>query len=110
MDEKRDVCLFKVGFTKDIEHRVIPYTTSNPTVKCISYVKTMEKSKRNVEKLFHDEVASRGYQFITAHIDSKKTEWFAVSYNDAFYGELITKGLNAFQCGKNRKNCGEYRK
>jgi hypothetical protein len=109
-DEKRDFCLFKVGFTKNLDQRIYSYTTANPLVECVSHVQTMAKSKRNVEKLFHDEIASRGYQFVTARIDGKRTEWFMVSYNDPFYGELITKGLNAFQCGKSRKNCGEYRK
>lgn len=107
-DEKRDYCLFKVGFASDLRIRLYAYTTHNPMVNCISTVKTMEKSKRAVEHQFHEEVRHMGYEFVTATIDGKKTEWFAVGYNDPFYAELCTKGLNAFKCGKNRKNHGEY--
>ena len=108
-DEKRDYCLFKVGFASDLKVRLYAYTTHNPLVDCISTIQTMEKSKKTVEKKFHEEIKSMGYEFVTATIDRKKTEWFAVSYDDPFYGELSTKGLNAFKCGKVRKNFGEYR-
>ena len=109
-DEKRDYCLFKVGFASKLAVRLYAYTTHNPLVNCISTVKTVAKSKREVEHLFHDEVKARGYEFVRATIDGKKTEWFAVAYDDPFYGELNTKGLNAFKCGKRRKNYGEYQK
>ena len=55
---------------------------------------------------FHDEIVARGYEFVSAVIDGKHTEWFKVSYDDPFYTELCEKGLNAFKCGKNRKNYG----
>ena len=107
-DEKRNYALLKAGFAKDISTRVYAYTTHNPEVQCISTMRTMEKSKRNIEAMFHAEIESRGYEFVTAIIDGKKTEWFKVNYDDPFYAELEEKGLNAFKCGKNRKNYGVY--
>lgn len=107
-DDKKDFALFKVGFASALRTRLYAYTTHNPLAECISYVKTQEKSGRNVEKMFHDEIVSRGYDFVIAKIDWKKTEWFKVDYNDPFYNELNIKGLNAFQCGKNRKDNGEF--
>jgi hypothetical protein len=109
-DEKRNYCLFKVGFTSNIDARIKQYTTHNPECECVSIIRTQVKSKRNIEKIFHDEIQKRGYIFTTAVIDGKTTEWFRVSYNDEFFNQLTTKGLTAFQCGKNRKNYGEYRK
>lgn len=107
-DEKRDYAIFKVGFAKDMTKRIHQYTTHNPEVQCISTVKTQLSSNRNVEKLFHKEIERKGYEFVTAIIDGKKTEWFKVPYSDPFFGELNAKGLNAFECGKNRKNYGTF--
>lgn len=109
-DEKRNYCLFKVGFTASLEQRIYAYTTANPEVECISTIHTQAKSNRNIEKTFHNEIIKRGYQFVNANIDNKSTEWFKVEYNDPFYMELIEKGLNAFKCGRNRKNYGTYTK
>ena len=105
-DEKRNYALIKAGFAKDLDKRIYQYTTHNPLCECISHVKTQEKSGRNIEKMFHDEIVARGYEFVSAVIDGKHTEWFKVSYDDPFYTELCEKGLNAFKCGKNRKNYG----
>jgi hypothetical protein len=109
-DEKRNYCLFKVGFTTDLDGRLYAYTSHNPEARCISTVKTQLESGRNIEKLFHKEIQARGYEFVTAIIDGKQTEWFKVPYTDQFFGELSAKGLNAFRCGRNRKNYGEYHK
>ena len=105
-DEKRDYCLFKVGFTTDIKKRMHAYTTHNPEAKCISTVLTKVASGRKVETAFHKEIEKRGYRFVTATIDGKRTEWFSVPYTDTFYNELMSKGLNAFGCGKRRHNMG----
>ena len=107
-DEKRNFCLCKVGFAKNMEKRVEQYTTHNPSVECISTVRTMEKSKHQIEKLFHEEIIARGYEFVVANIDGKKTEWFKINYDDPFFAELEEKGLNAFKCGRTRKNYGVY--
>lgn len=107
-DEKRNYALFKVGFTENLENRIYQYTSHNPEVECISTVNTYQVTHRNVEKLFHQEIEQRGYQFSTAIIDGKRTEWFRVAYTDPFFGELCSKGLNAFRCGKNRKDNGTY--
>lgn len=107
MDEKRAYALFKAGFAKNIENRIYAYTTHNPEVRCISHVKTQLKSKREVEKMFHEEIIKRGYEMVTAIIDGKKTEWFRVSYDDPFFNELCENGLCAFSCGRRRKNYGE---
>ena len=109
-DEKRNYCLFKVGFATNLNTRLYAYTTHNPEVQCISTVKTQLSSGRNIEKIFHKEIEKRGYEFVSAMIDNKKTEWFKVPYTDPFFGELSAKGLNAFECGKKRKNYGEYHK
>lgn len=108
IDEKRNHALCKVGFASHLAQRIYSYTTHNPEVKCISYVKTMEKSRHKVEIMFQEEVKKRGYDFVTAVIDGKATEWFIVDYSDPFFAELMEKGLNAFSCGKNRKNYGCY--
>ena len=107
IDEKRNYALVKAGFAKNIESRIYAYTTHNPEVRCVSHVKTQLKSKREVEKMFHEEIIKRDYEMVTAIIDGKKTEWFRVSYEDPFYSELCEKGLCAFNCGKRRKNYGE---
>lgn len=108
VDEKKDFCLCKVGYAKKLITRIYAYTTHNPLVECVSYVETMEKSKRHVEEMFHEEIVKRGYEFVNAKIDGKKTEWFKVSYDDPFYKEIKEKGLNAFACGKRRKNHGAF--
>lgn len=108
LDEKKNHALGKVGYAANIESRVYAYTSHNPEVQCISTMKTMDKSKRNIEAMFHAEIEEKGYEFVTATIDGKKTEWFKVSYDDPFYAELKEKGLNAFKCGKRRKNYGVY--
>ena len=105
-DEKRNYALFKPGFAKNLEQRVYAYTTHNPEVECISHINTREASKHKIEGMFHAEVERRGYEFVTAVIDGKKTEWFKVAYDDPFYAELCEHGLNAFKCGKNRKYHG----
>ena len=107
IDEKRYYALVKPGFAKDLTKRIYAYTTHNPEVRCVSHIKTQLKSKREVEKMFHEEVIQRGYEMVTATIDGKKTEWFKISYEDPFYAELCEKGLCAFKCGKRRKNYGE---
>lgn len=107
-DEKRNYAMFKVGFAKNMEKRICQYTTHNPEVQCISTVNTQLTSGRNIEKMFHEEIKKRGYEFSIAYIDGKKTEWFKVPYTDPFFAELSAKGLNAFNCGRKRKNYGEY--
>ena len=110
MDEKKDHACFKAGFAKNLSDRVYAYTTHNPEVRCISHIKTMEKSGYKVEKMFHAEILARGYEMVVATMDGKKTEWFKVPYDDPFYTELMTLGLCAFKCGKRRKNYGEFTK
>ena len=105
-DEKKNFALFKVGFATDLNKRIYQYTTHNPLCECISHVRTQERSGRNIEKMFHDEIISRGYELINAIIDGKSTEWFCVSYDDPFYVEICKKELNAFKCGRSRKNYG----
>ena len=107
LDQKRFYALFKAGFAKNLAKRIYQYTTHNPEVRCISHIKTQLKTKREIEKLFHQEIISRGYEMVTAVIDGKKTEWFRVSYDDPFYAELCELGLCAFNCGKRRKDYGE---
>lgn len=100
-DEKRDYCLFKVGFTKDIEKRMKTYATYNPTTQLINYCQTKEISKCKIEKAFQKEVNKKGFAFVLSNMHTL-TEWFAVPYNSEFYNELCTKGLGAFKNGKNR--------
>lgn len=109
MDEKKNHCLFKVGFAKNLRKRIKSYTTHNPECKCISYAKTMRKTGRTIEQQFHNEIEQKKYSFVYAWIDWKKTEWFRVSYKDPFYKELKAKGIKAFKCGENRTDLGEYR-
>lgn len=108
MDEKREYALFKPGFASDIAKRMNQYTTYNPEVRCISHIKTMDKSQHFVEGLFHKEFTARGYERLFGTMNGKKTEWFRVNYDDPFYAELCELGLCAFKCGKGRKNYGEF--
>lgn len=108
MDEKRVHALIKPGFARDMAQRMKQYTTHNPEVRCISYVKTMPKSKHSVECLFHRELVERGYERIIGVMNGIETEWFKIEYDDPFYAELCEKGLCAFKCGKGRKNFGEF--
>lgn len=108
LDEKKDFALVKIGFASNLMIRVYQYTTHNPLTECISVIDTMAKSKRNVEKMFHEEIEKMGLEFVKAKIDGKKTEWFKVEYDSQLYKDIKTKGLNAFKCGKNRKNLGTY--
>ena len=103
IDEKRTFCLIKVGYTKDIKKRVYQYTTHNPFVKCFGYIKTQNRSGRNIEVLLHKELTARGYRQVKANMDSKTTEWFVVDYNDEFYNILTDKSLNAFKATKSHK-------
>ncbi len=108
MDEKRFYALVKPGFAKDMAQRMTAYTTHNPEVRCISYIKTQSKSKHFVESLFHKELAERGYERIYGVMNGIKTEWFKIPYEDPFYSELCELGLCAFKCGKRRKNYGAF--
>lgn len=108
MDEKRNHALVKPGFASDLASRMKAYTTHNPEVRCISYIKTMEKSKHSVEGMFHKELMEMGYERIVGVMNGIKTEWFKISYDDPFYSALCEMGLCAFKCGKRRKNYGEF--
>lgn len=108
MDEKRNYALIKPGFASDLASRMRAYTTHNPEVRCISYVKTQEKSKHFVEGLFHKELTEMGYERIYGVMNGIKTEWFKIAYDDPFYTTLCELGLCAFKCGKRRKNYGEF--
>jgi hypothetical protein len=108
VDEKRYYALVKPGFASDLAQRVYAYTTHNPEIRCISHVHTMKKTEKRIEEMFHAEMVRRGYEAVKAVIDNKQTEWFKVSYEDPFYEAIMEKGLCAFNCGKRRKNYGEY--
>lgn len=104
VSEAKDYALFKVGFTSNLLQRFTAYSTHNANCKCVSTNTTYAKSKRAVETAYHNEILAKGYDFSVSALNGKKTEWFKVSYNDPFYEELLTKGLQAFKTGKNRKN------
>lgn len=106
IDEKRNGCAFKVGFTSDMDKRYIQYTTHNAGIQCISRIATYGKSKHNVETMIHAEIAKRveGWNKRSNH------EWFMVSYDDPWYSELCERGLLAFTCTKGRKELGGYGK
>lgn len=100
-DEKRNYCLFKIGFTKDLEKRLKAYATYNPTVELINFCQTKAIRKHATEKAFHKEVEEKGYGFVSSAFKIR-TEWFVVPYDSELYNELSTKGLSAFKNGKNR--------
>jgi hypothetical protein len=102
--ETKDCAFFKVGFSGNLIQRFLAYATHNPICRCISTNDTYAKSKRTVETAYHNEILAKGYDFAISSLNGKKTEWFKVAYDDPFYTELITKGLQAFKTGKNRKN------
>lgn len=102
-DEKRDFCLFKIGFASQLQTRIYAYTTHNPLTECICFMKSRETSKRSLEKAFHSEIETLGFEFVNATIDGKKTEWFKVEYNHPMYKELCNKGLSALKSGKGHR-------
>lgn len=110
IDEKRTHALVKIGFASNLSDRMDSYMTENPEIRCISYIHTMKKTKQGVERTIQKEFSAKGFERVQGRIDGRTTEWFKVSYESTFYGELLAKGLNAFQCAKNRKNYGEYLK
>lgn len=104
LDEKKDYATFKVGYASNLAQRFIAYVTCNCDAQCISVVATQKRSKHKLETCFHDEIIKRGYKFQYSKLmPERKTEWFAVEYNDPFYTELKEKGLLAFNIGKGRK-------
>lgn len=106
IDEKRRYALIKIGFTSNLPQRLQAYTTHNPEAECISTIRTQERSGREVEHRYHEELKSKGYIQTIATIDGKRTEWHRIPYSDPFLQELYAKGLTAFKCGKNRKDLG----
>ena len=106
IDEKKDFALCKVGYTKNIQTRMLAYSCCNPYAKCISTMETYNKTKHGIEQKFHAEIEKKGYKFITSVNLFKSTEWFIVEYNDPFYTELKVNGLKAFKSGQNRKELG----
>ena len=87
---------YKAGFTNDLIARFRPYGTHNPIVKCIETVQTYKKTKRQLENEIHAEILKKGYRFVNAEIDGKKTEWF-------FVPEGTEISLTEFKCCKYRK-------
>lgn len=105
-DEKRAVCMFKVGYTKNIDKRMIPYITHNPMAELIDTVVTYKKTKMQLESAIHAELESWGVDMVEG-MDGTKTEWFAVDYASPLYTALCENGLKVFKACKNRKNSME---
>lgn len=102
-DEKRNACLFKVGFTADLDRRLLHYATHNPTIELVSVVVTYSKTKHRLETEIKDEITKMGYEFIISELNKVKTEWFAVPYDSELYKRLTAEGLKVFKACKRRK-------
>ena len=104
-DEKRTECLFKVGYTKDIDRRMVAYATHNPAAELLDAMVTYTKTKMQLETAIHTEIAALGCEFVTA-ADGTQTEWFRVAYDSALFADLTTKGLAVFAACQGRKSLG----
>lgn len=102
-DEKKTACLFKVGYTKNIDQRMIPYITHNVWAELVDAVITYKKTKMQLETAIHAELAEMGVEML-AGMDGTITEWFAVDYDSELYKELNKKGLSVFKACKGRKS------
>lgn len=102
-DEKRNVCLFKVGYTKNIDTRMIPYITHNPMAELVDAMVTYRKTKCELETAVHEELKSWGIDRVEG-MDGTVTEWFAVDYDSPLYNALTEQGLKAFKACGHRKS------
>lgn len=110
IDEKRYYALVKIGFTSDLKARFFSYGTCNPEIECLDTIAIQQRTNREVEKKFHEELEKMGYSRARAKIITlKKSEWFKIPYNDPFLTEIRAKGFGAFQNGKKRKSLGYAR-
>ena len=104
MDEKKAVCLVKVGFTKELDVRLQAYKAHNPLAECVSIQKTQERSGRAVERAYFEELKHRGFNSVgLPPTRGRASEWFIIPYDNEFYKELKEKGLDAFKCARGRK-------
>lgn len=101
-DEKKNNCLFKIGYASCLDKRFMAYSTENPNIECIGFVTTKSQSKQRVETAYHKEIKECGFEFVSSFIGAR-TEWFKVEYTDPAYKRLCEEGLNFFQTSKNRK-------
>lgn len=98
--EVREGTYFKVGYTKNLVQRLIPYFTHNPAVQLLETIKTYKKTKHNLESEIHEEILKMGYSFKVAK-NGTVTEWFFVPA--AYEKEFEAKGLAQFNACKGRK-------
>ena len=89
---------FKVGYTADLEKRLLPYRVHNPGFEHISAVETYAKTGRTLERTIRQELASMGVEFI-----GDRREWFFVDYDSELYSKLNEMGLLMFKACKGRK-------
>lgn len=104
IDEKKGVCLAKVGCTADLQTRLQAYKTHNPMAEVVSIQNTQERTCRRIEDAYHAEFRTLG--FYSVGLPPKRgrmSEWFIIPYDSEFYNELKTKGLDAFKASKGRK-------
>lgn len=92
---------FKIGFTSNLDNRMLPYSTHNPNAELLETVVTYGKTKNALEKAVHAELKMQGIEFIHSKITGAKTEWFFLPEDKA--KTFIEKGLAQFKVCKGRK-------
>lgn len=97
--EVREGTYFKVGYTKNLVQRLVPYFTHNPNVQLLETVRTYKKTKCNLEGEIHEEILKMGYTFKVAK-NGTVTEWFFVPKEKE--KEFEKNGLSQFKACKGR--------
>lgn len=93
MVQYRNSTNFKVGYTANLEKRMLHYITHNTEVKLLEYIIIDNaKSGRILEKDIHKEQRIKGELF------KGWTEWITVDISKE--EEYINKGLKQFECIK----------
>lgn len=97
--EVREGTYFKVGYTRNLVQRLIPYFTHNPNVQLLETIRTYKKTKHNLESEIHEEILKMGYTFKVAK-NGTITEWFFVPKEKE--KEFEKNGLSQFKACKSR--------
>jgi len=100
-EQVKDGYNFKIGFTSNLDKRMLAYSTHNPNAELLETVMTYGKTKNALEKAVHAELKAKGYTFLQSKITGAKTEWFFLPTAQA---EIFrSEGLAQFKVCKGRK-------
>lgn len=102
--EARNGSYYKIGYTSNMNRRILAYITHNANAQLLETVQTYKCTKHQLEKALHSEIIAKGYEFKTTTIQAFgiaiRTEWFFVDI--AHEAEFEASGLKQFKACKNR--------